>query len=697
MARQPYFVNTSEKQMEVFSSYGGGMVTQAHPEKLKDNQSILLENVDIIQSDVIQTRGAYALDSSCAVVNYGSMAELADEGFTFGSLSQFTFGDLLTSFAKSIIEPSLYFSTMSQLKAEGVTFNTLKKYTFDQLKNEGAVKPNSGDSQGMFRYYKDDATYTDILAINGKLYRIVDNVTYRKLVITGLSSFQTVRPIEAVQYRDKMYFATGSGLVVYDGTTASLVQAYKPNGLEALYIGTNGLADNPDQYMTDTTGASNTILGVIPSLRYGVVNQSITFTAYISQIAGNSLEFMFETKSVSDANYVVAQNWGVSKVFTTSFAKADDYMVRVNLRVAGTTLTLSQYILPKYSVKSAPDSKATEDGVNYLNLSTCNRIFVNYDRLYMYGDTTNHDSLYISHLNNFTYFPRTNIMKIIDPTRGKLQSVVRYKNFLLCWTDSSIQMITGTDPTTFAVQPVHTTLGTKFPYSIQIMNNYVAFVGNDNGVYLLKSFNYASDDKLNVERIDEDIRDVIGGLIKTSTNILSAIYNNQYFLYIENENGNYIYRMYYELGVWVRDSIDLSFMTLYTLGNSVMASDRNNGIVYKLRQDKFLDGVNKRYVAKIMSKQFNFNMPHHKKKLKQYQLITNLTATSTIKVEIFFDGKLITTTPVSYDPDQTSDTQKLKIMTSGRFRQIQTALTIPVKEHVQINGFGFVFKENTPK
>jgi hypothetical protein len=683
--------------MEIFGSFGGGMVTQAHPEKLRDNQSTLLENVDIIQNDVVQTRGAYALDSSCAIVNYGSMNELKDEGLTFDGLSQYTFADLLSAFAKSIIEPSHYFSTMDQLKTEGITFTTLKNYTFDSLKNEGAVKPNTGDSQGMFRYYKEGNTYTDILAINGKLYIIVNNVTYRKLVIDNLPSFQTVRPIEAVQYRDKMYFATGSGLVVYDGTTASLVSAYKPNGLEALYIGTNGLATQPDQYLTDLVGVSNEILGVIPSLRYGVVNQSITFTAYVSQIAGNTLEYMFETKAVNDANYTTAQDWGTSKVLTKSFAKADDYMIRVNLRVSGTTLVLSQYILPKFTVKTAPDTKASEEGVTGVNLGSCNRIFINYDRLYLYGDTTNKDFLYISHLSNFAYFPRTNIMKIVDPSRGSLQSVIRYKNLLLCWTDSSIQMISGTDPTSFILQPVHTTLGTKFPYSVQIMKNYVSFVGNDNGVYVLKSFNYASDDKLNVERIDNDIRDTIGGLISTSTNILSTMYNNQYFLYIENENANYIYRFYYELGVWVRDSIQLSLRTLYTLGNDVIASDRNNGIVYKLKQDKFLDGENKPYIAKIISKEFNFNMPHHRKKLKQYQLITSLTAISTIKVEIFLDGKVISTTPLGYDPEQNLTAQKLKVLTSGRFRQIKTAITIPVKEHVQLNGFSFVFKENTPK
>jgi hypothetical protein len=682
--------------MEVFSSFGGGMVTQAHPEKLKDNQSIMIENADIIQGDVLQARGGYSLDSSCSVVNYGSMNELKDEGFTFESLSQFTFSDLITSFAKSIIEPIYYFHTMVQFKTEKITFSTLKTYTFDSLQKDGVVRPNTGDSQGLFRYYKDDNSFTDILAINGKLYIIVDKITYRKLVINNLSSFQTVKPIEAVQYRDKLYIATGSGIVIYDGTSAYMMTAYKPNGLEALYIGTNGYATDPTNYLQNTVGVGIAILGVTVDNRYGTTNNNVTFTAYTQAPAGTSLEFLFETKKLADAAYTTAQNWSTSNVLVKSFPSADDYMVQVSVRIASTTLTLNQYVVPKYTVSSTVNQKQ-EDDIDYNNLSACNRIFVHYDRLFIYGDDAHSDYLYISHLNNFTYFPRMNTLKVTDPLRGELQRVVRYKNFLLCFTNGSIQMIEGSSPTDYTITPVHTTLGTAFGHSVQIVKNYVAFVGNDNGIYILKSFNYASDDKLNVERLDEDIRDSISSLIGTSSKILSTITNNQYFLYIENDKQNYVYRFYYEYGVWVRDKIDLSFQTLSTLDNGVVSCDTNNGVVYKLRSDVFKDGKDKLYTMNVQSKSYNFNMPHHKKKLKQYQLITNLSSISSIMTTVYADNNLLITKPLNYDPNQNADAQKLNVMASGRFRCIKTEITIKVKEPVQLIGFGFVFKQNTPK
>jgi hypothetical protein len=622
MARQPYFVDSNTKQMEVFGSFGGGMVTQPHPEKLNDDQSILLENVDIVEGGVVQARGAYAQTNAP--------------------------------------NPSI-----------------------------------SGNTQGFFRYRKADGTYQDIVAINGNLYTVSGN-TYTQLNISGLASFQTTRPIEAVQYRDKMYFATGSGLVVYDGNTASLVQAYAPNGLEALYIGTNALAANPDNYLSDTTGAANVILGVVPSQRYGIINQPVTFTAYVQKVASDTLEYQFETKLRDEPNYTVAQSWSTNKTFTTSFSKQADYMVRVSIRKQGQGTVLNQYVLPRYRVNTTPDENP-EPGVNFNNISTCNRIFVHYDRLYLYGDTTNPDFLYISHLNKFDYFPRTNIVKVTDPLRGALQSVKQYKNFLVCFTNGSIQMITGTNPKEFTKQPIHTTLGTLYPYSVQVMKNYIVFVGNDNGVYILKSFNYASDDKMNVERIDDAIRDNIGGLIKTSTKLLSCIYNNQYFLYIENTGGNYVYRFYYELGVWVRDSVSMSFRTMNTIDNTVILTDVSGGIVYQLKYDVFKDGTNTPYNMHIVSKDYDFGMPHHRKKLKQYQILAKMSPMTFISVSIYTDNQLLTTSQLTYDPSQNTDAQKLKVMASGRFRYVKTDITIPVNERVQLIGFGFVFKQNTPK
>lgn len=696
MARQPYFVNTSQKQLELFESFGGGMVSQAHPEKLRDDQSTLIENADVVQGGILQGRGAYSQTNHAAVIHIKTMDDFKDEDITFDELKNYTFDQLKTTgITRDNMDTSNYFKTFSQLKLEKITFDTLKEYTFDELKNQGVLKPNTGDSQGMFRYYTETG-FTDIVAIKGKLYTIVDDVTYKKLPIQGLQNFQTTKTVEAVQHRDKMYIATGSGIVIYDGVSATALEAYKPNGLEALYFGTNGYAVDPLNYLSDTTGSANLILGVTTSLRYGIVNTDITFTAYVQKIAADTLEYQFETQTGTEA-YTVVQAWGLSKTLTAKFATAADYVIRVSVRKSGTTITLNQYSLPKYTINVTDSSKEEDSGVNFDNLAACNRLFIHYDRLFLYGDDENQDSLYISHLDKFDYFPRTNIIKVTDPMRGELQRVVRYKNMLLCWTNGSIQMISGTSPLDFSLQPVHTTLGTLHGKSVQIMKNHVVFVGNDNGLYILKSFNYSSDDKLNVERIDDDIRDSIDELIKDSTNVLSTITNNQYMLYIETDKQNYVYRFYYEYGIWVRDTIALSFKTLETLSNVVIACATNNGTVYKLTQNKFLDGTNKQYTMRVVSKDFNFKMPHHRKKLKQYQLIVNLTSISSLRVSTYVDNNLLSITPLGYDPLQNSDAQKLTIMASGRFRYVKTDITIPVKEHIQLVGFGYVFKQNTPK
>jgi hypothetical protein len=620
MARQTYFVNTSDKQLEVLSSFGGGMVTQTHPEKLRDDESVLIENADILAGGVIQSRGAYAQTNS----------------------------------------------------------------------NAGAF---TGNTQGRFKY-QNLAGGQDIVAINGKLYSYVNN-TYTVIPITGMTSFQASRPIEAVQLREKMYFATGSGVVIYNGTTASVMVAYAPTGLEALYIGTNGYAVNPDTFLSDTTGAGNAILGVAASTRYGIVQVPVTFTAFVTKIAIDVLEYQFETKLVTDASYKVYQAWGTSKTFVKTFTTKSDYMVRVSMRKQGTTVVLSEYVIPRYRVATTPDTKP-EPNVAFANISLCNRIFIHYDRLFLYGDTTNPDFLYLSHLNKFEYFPRTNIVNVTDPLRGALQNVIQYKNLLICFTNGSVQMIQGTSPLDFEKTPIHTTLGVKHAYSVQIMSNVVVFVGSDNCVYILKSFNFAGNDRMNVERIDESVKDKITGHIKAATKILSAIYNDQYYLYIETGGFRYIYRYYYDLGIWVRDVLPFSISTLVNLDNVLNVTSLTEGTVYQLTNASFKDGTATSYSMKVQSKEYDFGATSQKK-LKQYQILADITALTTITVKLYADDILLSTTPVTYDPTQITNVQKLKVMTSGRFRYVKTELTIPVNELVQIIGFGFVYKMNTPK
>src|SRR6185312_5345337 len=97
-----------------------------------------------------------------------------------------------------------------------------------------------GEAQGYFRYYKTATSFEEIIAIGGKI-----EIDGRVMEIDGLAGgFQTTRPIDAVQFYDKMYFATGTKLLQYDGTNLAVIKPYSPEPLEALYVGTNGLADN---------------------------------------------------------------------------------------------------------------------------------------------------------------------------------------------------------------------------------------------------------------------------------------------------------------------------------------------------------------------------------------------------------------------------------------------------------------------
>lgn len=631
MARQPYFVDRTTKQMDIQGSFGGGMVSQAHPEKIRDDQSVILENGNIVAGGAVEARGAYAQ----------------------------------------------------------------------------AHKPSSaisGNVQGEF-LYENLAGGQKMIAINGHLYTISGN-TYTKLTITGLETgFQASRPISAVQNREKMYFATGSGVVIYDGTTAKAMEPYQPNGLEALYIGTNGYASNPSTFLQDTTGMANVILGVTVTTRYGVTNESVTFTAYVQKVSTDVLEYRWEYKNVNAAEWALinaksTSEWNDSKkAISCTFGTKGDYQIRCTIRKKTATNDapeLSQYVLPRFKVNSVPEENP-EPEINFDDLKLCNRIFIHYDRLFIYGDTGNPDFMYISHLDKFNYFPRTNTIKVTDPLRGALQNVIQYKNFLVCFTNGSIQGITGRNPQEYEKFPIHTTLGVKHPYSVQIMKNYIIFVGNDNGIYILKSFNYSSDDKLNVERIDEVIMDVVGERIKYSTNLLSAIYDNQYYLYIENEDQNYIYRFYYELGVWVRDTLPFNINAMENWNNVLTLGSELGGTIYELDETKFRDGTVNSYYLRIKSKHFHMGLPHHKKKLKQYQILAKMTNLTSIQVTIFADENLLTSAAIMYDPEQNTDVQKLKLMANGRFRYVRADVSILVHEQVQLIGYGWVFKQSTPK
>lgn len=489
--------------------------------------------------------------------------------------------------------------------------------------------PATGKGQGYFRYYVNETTYHEIVAIGGKLYK-----DGSELPITGLASFQTTRNIEAVQFRNKLYIATGTELVEYDGTTASVVTPYAPQPLEALYIGTNGLSDDPDNFMQDGEAANLRIDGITFSSRYTVINEPVTLTAYVSKPSGSTIEYQFEYRFSTDleGTWTIGQAYSTTKTYQFTTEKDGDMQFRVFARVQGSSDDPAQYIVPKYRIKPSPDPNDVEPDTS--TIGDCNRIILHWNRLIMYGDQTNPDLIYISHLNNPAYFPVTSTLRFENERQEKLTRLVQYRDMLVAFTPTSIQALYGKAPLgedSFRRLTLHKGLGCIAPDSIALMQNYITFLSRE-GIQVLKSIGY-TESKVNVEKIDTSIDNIV----PRSEDACAVIFDNQYHITFPQEKKRF--RYYYDYGVWTKDESDkLDLANMWEWDGTLYVQSDSTGEVFKFDENAW-DDAGYVYEDRIATKYYDFGQPNNPKKLKELQLLVgHFNSSVELEVTVYADS-----------------------------------------------------------
>lgn len=496
--------------------------------------------------------------------------------------------------------------------------NELRIATNVDLSEQGAIKRRKGMTrhiaptgvglgQGYFRFYKAENDYIEIVAVNGQFE--IDGLVQ---TIEGLSGFQTDRPIEGVQFGNKMYFATGTKLVEYDGTAFKVAEPYAPEPLEALYIGTNGLADDPNNFMQDGESTFIRIDGVTFSERYGIVNQSVTLTAYSSKPVEKEVEFQFEWRYafMEDGKWVLGQDWSSSKTWEFTPDAEGDYQFRINIREKGLTVAETQYLVPKFKVNPSKDSSDVEIDTSYIH--RCNRILLHWNRLIMYGDEQNPDMIYISHLNNPNYFPVPNTLRFENGKKEALTALVQYRDMLIAFTPTTIQALHGKSPADFRRTVLNTSIGCAAPYSAVVVRNHIFFLSS-NGVYFLKSVGYV-EDKANVEKLDSKIDNIM----PRDTDACAVYHNNQYHLVFPSQKKGF--RFYTELNAWATDESEkMDFHRMYVRDNRVFGQSKGGDV---LAHDDVYDDDGHVYECQWESRFFDFGQPYHTKKLKELQITT---------------------------------------------------------------------------
>lgn len=482
----------------------------------------------------------------------------------------------------------------------------------------------AGKAQGTFFYYRDGQPYPDtILAIAGRLY-VKTNGTNISTEISILDvatpfTFQATMTIEAVQYKNTMFIATGTKLVelTYDVPTtswkANVVVPYTVSSMEAIYIGTNGLASNPDAYIQDGAGATPNVeaLGIKPALRIAAVNIPVNMTAFINTATGHSgtYDYKWEVKRTIDVAFVVDKDFTAGeKTHSFKFSSPGGYDIRMTVRKTGdaTAPASSQiFLLSGYQVRPTNDVSATSPADA---IQRCRKILLHWDRILLYGDDKYPFQMYISDLQNPRYFPISNTINFDVGKREAITTAVRFQDMLVVFTKTTVQTLVGKSVEDYRRFQIHDGIGCIAGWSAKVVGNNIYFLSHE-GIHALKPNPYRIE-TMNVARIDGQVKSEM----PVDEDACAAVNNAMYWICFPQEK--IVYRYYYEAGVWAKDVSDnLDIMQFLVYGEDVY-NLTTNGKLLKQEEGIYTD-AGALYDMIVETKSLDLSSSFNYKKLKK--------------------------------------------------------------------------------
>jgi hypothetical protein len=573
-----------------------------------------------------------------------------------------------------------------------------------------------GKGQGYFRYYLPDGSFFPITVVNGEFF-----ARDKKMVISDYTGeIQKDRPMEAVQYKETLYIATGSVLLQYDGNVMKPVVPYKPEPLEAFYIGTNALSPEPEKFIDDGVSAEPRIEGFYADKRYGVVNETNYFTIYVSKPDSLVLEYTMSYRRHGSENWRDhGLGWTTNKRIGFSYSEEADYEIRLKARIkGGDPEDIFEYGIPLYSIKRLDENKVE----NTVTLHQCNRILLHWNRLILFGDENNSNMIYISDLDRPDYFPRNNTLRFETEQREPLTSIVKYRDLLVAFTATNIQALFGRSPEDYQRVNLSSSLGCIAPKSVRVMGNVVTFLSQE-GIHTLNSTSY-TENRMNVKKIDTNIDNIV----PREADACAVVAENQYMITFPSQNIRL--RYYYQLGAWSKDESEkLDFHEMSEWHGVVYGQSRETGAV--LRHDSLtFDDDGHVYHDKYYFKDYDFGEPYNPKKLKELQLLLGSKEKTRMSVFVYADSVSVINPDRSHAVIDENDEVKwvqesipnlemqsgtvlgswvmgesgfgnpdsavYKIKVSGKCRRVRVELKHEEATPNRVFGLGFIFKVKKP-
>lgn len=370
-----------------------------------------------------------------------------------------------------------------------------------------------------------------------------------------------------------------------------------------------------------------------------------------------------------------------------------------------------------------------------------NKSFVFKNQMFLYGGS---NTFFVSDVNNFGYFPMLNNFQI--PSDSPIVSIVSFYDSLIIATSRQQFVLSGNSPSTFEINELNNDIGVVAPLTVKNNSNYI-FQLTEDGIYKVKTlFNFR--DRYNVEKVD----DAIKGTLIPDSGSSAVVYQNRYYINIPSKKEIWIY--YNDWKAWVSYSSELfSLENMLVIDNELYLISKNGFNIYKFDTsqpdvhgegsyiDKDMYGNSFSVDSVYLSKEIDYGLPNHDKKLKKLQtrfantpgqneVFYTVWVDSTItvdpeKVTVSYDAlnnqiirstdkKAGVTTTANANFDKTSstfsgtknndgnkynnDTDQLhEIIVAGRGRQIQFKVEHTQNKTLNIKNFGTLLKVKKPK
>lgn len=514
------------------------------------------------------------------------------------------------------------------------------------------VKPlPAGKKQGYFRFYKTDGSFDEIFAIAGKFY-MNDNSTDTPIWGMDKDQYQKEKLIDAVQFNNALYIATGTKLVRYTTEQGFWAMdhedagAYQPTTMEMTYIGSNILVPDPESHLKDTVGLVASIDYVLPSYTKEGSRYRLEAKVFSTNVTGEEYEFALHYRNINKRGeaWPDTHPWAWAKliyprnVFGGNPSSPGEYELKAVMRKKGTTAILSEWegsiIIPE--TEEAP-TKST------YTIHKCTRVTLHWNRLMLYGDPDNPTRLYMSHLNTPNYFPALLNLEFDNPRREPLTTILHYRNSLVAFTKTSTQALYGTGPSDYRRVMLHTDLGCISPNGAAVMKNHIGFLSMQ-GIYALKTMGL-TDDKATVEKLDIKIANIV----PLDTDAI-AIFNDSQLQFTFPSRKTRL-RFYHDLGAWTKDESELfSFAGISNIDGELFClvdSTTYSGL-YVFDKLVYNDHTYN-YTDLWESKYLSFGQPYHKKKLKEIHILTApKDVEMNCKVYIYADEEAVITPDSGY-------------------------------------------------